>query len=139
MLRLNPNDNQGIRYILAKCLLEEGNDQALGKLMEQYEDDAAAAWLYNRALRVFRQEGASERANTCLKEALEGNRFIPAYLLGRKRLPRHLPFYIGIGDENEAIDYAAATIPIWQKTEGALEWLKHDYRLNDIGVDFKPH
>ncbi|HSE84506.1 MAG TPA: tetratricopeptide repeat protein [Thermodesulfobacteriota bacterium] len=123
MLRLNPNDNQGVRYILINCLLEEGSDEAVEKLLEQYEDDAAATWSYSRALLVFRQEGASEKANTCLKEALEGNRFIPSYLLGKKRLPKRLPEYIGFGDENEAIAYAAEAIKVWQKTEGALQWL----------------
>ena len=29
MLKLNPNDNQGIRYILAGCLLRQDNDSAL--------------------------------------------------------------------------------------------------------------
>ncbi len=124
MLRLNPNDNQGIRYILANCLLEEGLDGDLSELLEQYEDDGAAALLYSRALWLFRQEGASERANRCLKEALEQNQFVPSYLLGEKRLPRYLPEYIGFGDENEAVAYAADAIKAWRKTEGALEWLR---------------
>ena len=124
MLRLNPGDNQGIRYILANCLLEEGLDEDLGELLEQYKDDAAATWLYSRALWLFRQEGASKKANRCLKEALEQNQFVPSYLLGVKRLPRHLPEYIGFGDENEAVVYAADAIKAWQKAEGALEWLR---------------
>lgn len=124
MLRLNPGDNQGIRYILVSCLLEEGLDEKLGGLLKQYEDDGAAAWLYSRALWTFRREGASKRANKCLKEALECNQFVPSYLLGEKRLPRHLPDYIGFGDENEAVAYAAEAIEAWQKTEGSLEWLK---------------
>ena len=124
MLRLNPGDNQGIRYVLANCLLEEGLDGALGKLLEQYKDDAAATWSYSRALWVFRREGASKKANRCLKEALDDNRYVPFYLLGEKRLPRRLPEYIGFGDENEAVEYVAEAIRAWQKTEGALEWLR---------------
>lgn len=124
MLRLNPNDNQGIRYVLVNCLLEEGLDEALGQLLEQYGDDAAAAWLYTRALWTFRREGASEKANARLKEALGGNRFVPPYLLGEKRLPKRLPEYIGFGDESEAIAYAAEATKAWMKTEGALEWLR---------------
>jgi len=69
MLRLNPGDNQGISYILANCLLEEGLDSALGNLLKQYEDDGAAAWLYSRALWVFRSERSNARANKYLKEA----------------------------------------------------------------------
>ena len=50
MLRLNPNDNQGIRYVLAQYLLEAGADEALEKPTNQYPGDSAASWLYTRAL-----------------------------------------------------------------------------------------
>lgn len=126
MLRLNPNDNQGIRYTLVNCLLEQGSDDALWKLLDQYGDDAAATWLYSRALGVFRQEGAGEKANRYLKEALERNRFVPDYMIGKKRLPKRLPEYIGLGDENEAIAYVAEAMKAWQMTEGALEWLRRN-------------
>lgn len=40
MLVLNPNDNQGIRYELMLCLLEEEDDEAVEKLFKQYEKEA---------------------------------------------------------------------------------------------------
>jgi tetratricopeptide (TPR) repeat protein len=132
MLRLNPNDNQGIRYILANCLLDAGQEQELEKLLEQYGDDIAATWPYTRALLLYRQEGPSSRAKKALREAKACNRFVPLYLLGKKRLPRHLPEYVGIGDENEAIAYVADALEIWQKTPGALNWLSMNL-LHDAG------
>jgi tetratricopeptide (TPR) repeat protein len=48
MLKLNPNDNQGIRYILAGCLLRQDNDGAFKELLAAYED-GNASWLYARA------------------------------------------------------------------------------------------
>jgi tetratricopeptide (TPR) repeat protein len=123
MLRLNPGDNQGIRYVLANCLLRNGDDAALAKLLDQYKDDVMAEWLYTRALLAFRREGAGKKANAALKKALKENAFVPAYLLGKKRLPRQLPGYIGFGDENEAVSYAAGAIPNWQETPGAIDWL----------------
>jgi len=132
MLRLNPNDNQGIRYILANCLLDAGQEQELEKLLEQYGDDIAATWPYTRALLLYRQEGPSSRAKKALSEAKTCNRFVPLYLLGKKRLPRHLPEYVGIGDENEAIAYVADALEIWQKTPGALNWLSMNL-LHDAG------
>jgi len=51
MLRLNPNDNQGIRYTLLGCLLERGDDGALKELMTAYDDDAGVFWLYTRVNR----------------------------------------------------------------------------------------
>ena len=123
MLRLNPGDNQGIRYVLANCLLRQGDDVALAKLLDEYTGDAMAEWLYTRALVAFRREGAGKKANAALNKALKENVFVPNYLLGKKRLPRQLPDYIGFGDENEAVSYAAGAIAIWRETPGALEWL----------------
>jgi len=59
MLKLNPNDNQGIRYVLAGCLLTQDNDGALKELLAEHED-ASAFWLYTRALVAFRESGDSD-------------------------------------------------------------------------------
>jgi len=123
MLRLNPGDNQGIRYVLANCLLRQGDDAALAKLLDQYKDDAMAEWMYTRALLAFRRDGAGKKADAALKKAIKQNAFVPAYLLGKKRLPRQLPGFIGFGDENEAVSYAAGAITVWRETPGAIEWL----------------
>ncbi len=64
MLRLNPNDNQGIRYALAGYYLKEDRDDDLARLLQQFDDDGMAAWAYNRALLAFRKEGDSEHAQT---------------------------------------------------------------------------
>jgi len=127
MLRLNPGDNQGIRYTLVLRLLEEGADEELEQLLERYEEDISADWMYARALYMFRREGA-DSARSSLKEALETNPFVPNYLLGRKRLPKRMPNYIGFGDEREAVSYAAAAQPVWEKTPGALAWLAREVR-----------
>jgi tetratricopeptide (TPR) repeat protein len=123
MLRLNPGDNQGIRYMLALCLLEEDDDDALAALLEQYKDDASATWSYTRALVLFRRDGAGRRANAALKKALRYNAFVADYLLGRKRLPREMPELVGFGDESEAVAYAVQAIMHWHQTPGALDWL----------------
>jgi hypothetical protein len=48
---------------------------------------------------------------------------VPAYLLGRKKLPQTLPDYHGFGDDNEAVCYASDGIENWRATPGALAWL----------------
>jgi len=123
MLRLNPNDNQGIRYILVNCLLVVGSDLSIEKLIHQYKNDIACSWTFSRALWIFRKEGPSHNANKTLKKAIKQNPFAPLYLLGKKKMPRSLPPYVGIGDENEAIDYAAESIEVWRNTSEALQWL----------------
>jgi tetratricopeptide (TPR) repeat protein len=127
LLELNPGDNQGVRYQLAGCLLEEGLDEELGELLGQYEEEASAYWLYTRALWRFRMEGAAERATTELKEATATNPYVPLYLLGRKNfLAQGLPELIGLGDESEAVSYFARALPEWLKTPGAVEWLREN-------------
>lgn len=123
MLRLNPGDNQGVRYVLLNWLLELGDDAQAKKLLDLYPDDAAAVWLYGRALHVFRTEGDSKRAREVREEATQENPFVPAYLLGRKKLPSSLPGLIGLGDESEAIYCAVEQMAAWRKVPGALAWL----------------
>jgi tetratricopeptide (TPR) repeat protein len=127
LLELNPGDNQGVRYQLAGCLLEEGLDEELGELIEQYEEEASANWLYTRALWRYRMEGDTERASTELGEAIDANPYVPLYLLGRKNfLAQGLPELIGLGDESEAVSYFARALTEWLKTPGAVEWLREN-------------
>jgi tetratricopeptide (TPR) repeat protein len=124
MLRLNPGDNQGIRYILLTCLLEEGPENDLDTLFNSYDDDGSAPWLYSIALTVFRREGATASARKSLQEALSSNRFVPDYLLRRKKLPAQLPEYMGFGDKDEAVIYVVYNGHLWLEEEGAIEWLR---------------
>ena len=90
MLRLNPGDNQGIRYLLLTTLIEEGDDAGVGELLEAY-DDGTASWLYDRALWLFRRENRSAESTAALNDALNSNAYVPAYLTGKKRQPRRPP------------------------------------------------
>ncbi|MCK9630739.1 MAG: tetratricopeptide repeat protein [Methanoregula sp.] len=123
LLRLNPNDNQGARYELATCFLEKGDHAALEGLLEEYENDGSAVWLYSRALLKFRQEGKSMEAEVCLREAIEENPFVPRYLLGKKDLPARHPDCMSRGERSEAIVYTLDNRRVWKETPGALGWL----------------
>lgn len=123
MLRLNPGDNQGIRYVLLNLLLTLNRDAEAAELLEQYAEDGMAEWLYTRALLAFRAGGASQGAEDALQEAIGMNPHVPAYLTRRKRIPARLPEYIGWGDDNEAVSYAAHHLSHWRRTPGAVDWL----------------
>ena len=43
MLRFNPNDNQGIRYLLLDCLLFLGSLDDAAELISKYDEDGSAA------------------------------------------------------------------------------------------------
>jgi len=136
LLRLNPGDNQGVRHELAGCLLEEGELEALQQLLDEYPEDSSAVWLYSRALMKFRQTGRTPEADACLTAAFGQNRFVPLYLLGKKRLPARLPDYMGIGDDNEAVVYMADNARVWLNTQDALMWMRllhTTYRKKPVG------
>jgi tetratricopeptide (TPR) repeat protein len=124
LLRLNPNDNQGVRYVLAACLLELGRDQELGELLARYSEDASAGWAYSTALLAFRREGDTAEARALLRTARKANPFVPDLLTGRERLPSRMPETVQYGHASEAIDYVASFLRGWRASPGALAWLR---------------
>ena len=125
MLRLNPGDNQGVRYNLLNLLLTSNHDAEALALIKQFEDDAMAEWGYTHALLVFRAQGASEEAAAILRQAQQFNAHVPDYLTGRKRVPNRMPPYVTWGGDDEAAHYANGYLPLWRRTPGAVEWLQH--------------
>jgi hypothetical protein len=123
LLRLNPNDNQGVRHVLLAALLVAGRDDEAGALLRQYRNDASAAWKYGWAFWTFRREGDSQLARDRLKEAVRGNRHVPKYLTGKVEWPGPLPESYTLGSEEEAVICADELADVWQATPGAGPWL----------------
>lgn len=125
LLRLNINDNQGIRYILITYLACLGRYDELEKFMNgRYKNDGMAEWLYTKALLLFVRTGDIAKARKELSAAMKMNEHVPKYLTGKKKIPRLMPDSITVGGEDEAYCYAAGNIPAWEKVPGALAWLK---------------
>lgn len=123
LLRLNPNDNQGIRYLLAASWQEMERYDELDTLLEEYEGDGTAAWTYTQALAAFRDSGDSGRSRRVLAMARKSNRRVPALLLRRAKLPRPSDDYITLGGKDEAIEYVREFGAGWERTPGAVAWL----------------
>ena len=123
MLRLNPNDNQGIRDLLMPRLIKRGKDEEAEVLFKEYHDDGMASWAYARVLLDFRKMGDSEISRESLKVAIKKNKHIPVYLLDRKKMPQSLPEYYSPGAETEAMFYVKENLKAWEATPGGLDWL----------------
>ena len=123
MLRLNPNDNQGVRDLQVEWLLWLERYEELDALLAAYEEDDAATLVYTKALAAFARQGASPEAEQFLDAARESNPHVVAFLTGQEVLPERLPDFIGLGDKSEAIDYAAGATSLWASVPGALAWL----------------
>jgi tetratricopeptide (TPR) repeat protein len=124
MLRLNPNDNQGVRYLLAAWLVELECEAELAGLLKRYGEDGSASWTYTAALLAFRREGDTGKSRKLLDTAFASNDIAPMYLFGDFKMPRRLPEAIGIGDEREAVYFMDTFGKGWCDTPGALEWMK---------------
>ena len=123
LMRLNPADDQGVRYILLQCLLESGADEELGGLLDRYGRDTSPEIRYTHALWLFRREGPGPAAGARLKEAIRANPHVPAYLLKRKKFSDRVPASAHEGSEEEAEAYASGAADTWHRTLGALDWL----------------
>ncbi len=123
LLRLNPNDDQGLRYRQAEWLLWLQRYDELNELFAAYDSDNSAALAYTKALAIFRRHGF-ENAKSFLDEARAANPHVIAYLTGRKEMPAEVPAHVAFGDEDEAVEYVARAAALWARVPGALEWLE---------------
>jgi tetratricopeptide (TPR) repeat protein len=126
LIRLNPNDNQGVRYLLLRLLLEEQQDEEARALLDQFVVDESATWLYAQALVAFRLEGKD--ADARLDRAIADNPHVPPFLTGEKELPA-LPAYYRPGSKEEAAIAADTLQDAWVDTNAAIFWLNTRRRL----------
>ncbi len=123
LLRLNPGDNQGMRYVQLVRLMHAGSLAEIDRLLSLYPEEGTAAWAFGRALHLFRSRGPVGEANAALSAAKRSNRHVVPYLLGERELPLESPEFIGFGDEREAEAYVFDTIQLWDETPGAIACL----------------
>jgi len=124
-LRLNPNDNQGIRYSLLAWLLKLSAEEQAGKLLKQY-DEQTAHWSYANVLLAYRLSGKSAPAERELAAAMKSNRYVPERLLADEDFQPIEQYSLGSPEEAE---FAARELyPAYESTPGALEWLADNHR-----------
>lgn len=124
LLRLNPGDHQSLRYWLGPWLVALGRSKEASPLLRAFAPDWRVDWVYLAALVTLSLEGPSPFATRLLAEGLAENDRVLDFVLGRKKLPRHLPELVAPGEENEAIACAMFQREAWSAVPGALDWLK---------------
>lgn len=123
LIRLNPNDNQGVRYSLLAALLMSGRDGEALKLIEQF-DDPSAMWQYGRTLAVFRLDGDSPVARDCLRAARRSNRHVPRFLTDQEDWAGPEPSAFEPGSREEAVLCGVELGEAWRATPAAIRWLR---------------
>lgn len=121
MLELNPNDNQGVRYVYGAHLVALKRYEEFEELLEMFPDEGGASWLFNKALYVFATKGVGQSAVTALLKAHEANVHVLPILAGKVDMSSAPPYY-SPGDENEAQYYAREHATAWMEVPDALNF-----------------
>jgi len=134
MLALNPNDNQGVRYLLSTLLVSKNDLSKFQKFIAKSDEEDCAIWNYNNALFHFKKSQKTAKRDKELLKAYTSNAFVIDYMLGTENMPDELPQYIGRGDKSEAISYVNDTWKIWEKTKGSFDWL-YEFRKKRLNIN----
>jgi tetratricopeptide (TPR) repeat protein len=122
LLRLNPGDNQGVRYRYLPLLLKLNRDAEAARFMKESGDEVTAHWAYTRTLLAYRLGGDCSAAQAELRKALKLNRHVVRHLLHGER-PVRLPPHYALGSEEEAAYCASELYDDYSAQPGALQWL----------------
>ncbi|MFG0331939.1 MAG: DUF6930 domain-containing protein [Maioricimonas sp. JB049] len=123
LLRLAPEDDAGLRYLLARALLHDQRHEELDKLLLRYRSDQSCAWKFTRSLLLYRIQGDTDKSRTALIEAHKANIHVSDYLIGPEGLPDEVPDLTDPGTKAEAAEYVIAFLTEWEQTNGAITWL----------------
>jgi tetratricopeptide (TPR) repeat protein len=122
MLRLNPDDEQGMRHWLSNLLLRSGDAEACLRLVSRYPDDIAPEMLFNSALAHYKL-GNARSAGETLVAANRSTPRITRFVLS-KRVAKPTLHELGVtldGDDRGWV-YREAMRDAWVATPGSLEW-----------------
>lgn len=124
LLRLNPNDNQGARYMIAPLYQLAGDVsgalQAYAAYFRDYPDDVGDPHLHYCYGLALLEEGRAEEAVQCWYAACFQNIYIPPLLL--HKLVPEVAFWVGIsyGWRDHAEEYVEHYKVLWTKKARAL-------------------
>ncbi|WP_243292814.1 tetratricopeptide repeat protein [Bacillus sp. FJAT-47783] len=119
LLELNPNDNQGVRFILFNAFVETNQLNKAKQLLNNYPNDGSVHFVYNKLLIELLENGSTNRAKQLRNDAIKRNPFVLEYLLEDIEVDS-IPSYFKPGDENEAIIYVEESGHLWLDNKGDI-------------------
>jgi len=123
LLRLNPDDNQGVRDCYLPLLIECERDDHAITYIESAPPENSAHRAYVEALLAFRREGDTKQTRKQLKEATRINPHVPEALLADE-MNQPLPAMYAPGSPEEAAICAEQLRPAFEVTPEAWSWLE---------------
>jgi tetratricopeptide (TPR) repeat protein len=125
-LELDQNDSLGARFLLLSWLLDIGERTFTRELLDDYEKDDSALFLYGNALLTFWEEGATNTSRARLRKAFKANPFVPDLVLESDFFEESDLMEASLyspGDENEGLICAAMLLVAWDRDLEATDWL----------------
>jgi len=124
ILELNPDDNQGIRYILINRYLELNRLKESEDLLNFFDEEYSSSWTFSELLLAIKNKKDKKLIKKLYKKAIELNEYVVPLLTGKNKLPNQLPQFYSIGDENESVMYVDLAFKAWNDDKMAMDTLK---------------
>ena len=124
ILELNPGDNQGIRHILISQYLELNRLKEAEDLLDLFDEEHSATWAFSELLLSIKNKEEKEDIEMLYERAIDMNKHVIPFLIGKKKFPKEFPGFYSIGDENEAAIYVDLALKAWHEDEIVMKTLK---------------
>jgi tetratricopeptide (TPR) repeat protein len=134
MLKLNPNDNQGVRYLMGPVYHQIGNLEEAVRCYERNGDDPHN--LYNYGLALI-QQGKLEKAARILITAVFANPYIAPMLLDDKLPKRDWWHGTNLAEPEYAEDYMIEYSSWWEREEAPLFFLRAVWNSREVQRNLK--
>lgn len=118
ILKLCPNDNLGVRYLLVNELLRRGAHDEAERLCRKYPGDSGIDLAYATALLAFYAGGDCDAA----KQAFAANQYVPELLASTDTVRASATALETLGSLTQAVRYVEDMGEVWRRA-GAIEWL----------------
>jgi tetratricopeptide (TPR) repeat protein len=125
MLELNPNDNQGVRYMLVSWLLILKKYDEARALIKTYDEDAGLAIFCGRLLLTIIEKRSKASIARLYRQASTYNPHVVPFILKKKRLPKSLPDRVALGSKEDAASYMLYEYgkELWNQYPAAVQTL----------------
>jgi tetratricopeptide (TPR) repeat protein len=128
VLRLDPEDRQGLRGELMNHYLRASDDERALALSERFGSDMLPELPYGRVLALYRA-GRLDEAREALSAARKHLPKVGDYLIKPSvKQPKMSAFGVIIGGDDQAWLYRDAMLDTWRAVPGLLAWLADQIR-----------
>lgn len=123
ILELNPNDNQGVRYLLISNLLKLNLLEKAEDLINFFDEEESTIWNFSKLLLAIKNNEDEHILKSLYKKAVLSNKYVVPFLLGDAKISGDDLSYYSEGSEEEAIFYLGFALDVWGDDKTAMKFL----------------